>query len=281
MLQNINQILFPTDFSSVSEKALPFALEIARSVNARLTIMHSIEEPYNVAPLVREVKHQMVQKVEDLLEDMLREISREEKYKNLDIDTTIESGRTVYAIIEEARQSNADLVVMGTKGAGGLKQLLFGSNTSDLVLVSAVPVFAVPENCDFKGINNILFTTDYHDGDLAVLKGVVNFADRFNASVTVLHTAEDMDLREDISFRGFRELVRGSITYENFDFELIIEDDFTAGVNNYLDRHEVSLITMTRYKKTFFHSLLEKDHSREMSAYTNVPLLVIPGKKNP
>ncbi len=54
MSLQISNILFPTDFSETASKAMPYAIAIAKQTGAKLTLMHSIEEPYNFAPLIEE-----------------------------------------------------------------------------------------------------------------------------------------------------------------------------------------------------------------------------------
>ncbi len=278
MSLQISHILFPTDFSDTSEKALPFALELARRNKASISMVHTIEEPYDFAPMLEDVKKQVNRKVETLFNDKLEEIAENSDYKELDIDTRIQNGRVSLAILEETKQSKADLVVMGTTGASGLEKVLFGSNASEIILQSKVPVLAVPENSGYNGLDHITFLTDYNDGDLKALQQTAELAKLFNSKITVLHIAGERNLKTEIMHRGFKEIASKQVTYKDIDYELVIQNTFIAGVADFLETHPSSLVTMVRYRKPFFTKFLNKDHSKELGFYSKIPLLVLMGE---
>lgn len=277
MSLQISHILIPTDFSSISDKALPFALELARRNKASITMMHTIEEPYDFAPMLEDIKKQIGRKIKSLFDEKLEEIAQRSEYGDLDIETSIQNGRVSMAILEEAKLSKADLIVMGTTGATGLQKVLFGSNASEIILQSKVPVLVVPKNSIYNGLDHITFLSDYNDGDLKALEQTADIARLFNAQITVLHIAKERNLKTEIMHRGFKEIATKQLNYESLDFELITQKNFIAGVADFLESHSTSLITMVRYEKPFFSKLLNKDHSKELGFYSKIPLLVLIG----
>lgn len=271
----INNILFPTDFSDNARNALPFALEFSKRTGATLHILHSIEEPYDFAPMAEEVKKGVTRKVQRLFEEMLDEIRKEKKYADIPIHTHIQTGRALYTIPEESENLKIDMIVMGTKGRSGLEKILFGTTTAEVVQLSKVPVLAVPQKTGLDDFDQILFTTDYNDGDLVALAYIAKLAKLFQSKIKIFHAALDNDLKTDIMFRGFRELIREKIPYRNVDFDYDTTITFFEAVADQLDQNDISLLVMVRYQKPF--SLLKKNYSKEMSYYTEVPLLVLPG----
>lgn len=278
MSLQISHILFPTDFSETSERALPFALELARRNKASITMMHTIEEPYDFAPMLEDVKKQVNRKVETLFNDKLDEIAEDSKYRDLEIDTRIQNGRISLAIMEEAKNSKADFIVMGTTGATGLEKVLFGSNASEIILQSKVPVLAVPQNSGYSGLDHITFLTDYNDGDVKALKQTVALAKLFDSKITVLHIGTERNLKTEIMHRGFKEMADKQANYKSIDYQLVIQKNFIAGVADYLETHTTSLLAMVRYRKPFFTKLVNKDHSKELGFYSKIPVLVLTGE---
>jgi nucleotide-binding universal stress UspA family protein len=278
MSLQISHILFPIDFSDTSEKALPFALELARRNKASITMMHTIEEPYDFAPMLEDIKKQVNRKVETLFNDKLETIAENSAYKELDIDTRIQNGRISLAILEEAKHSKADFIVMGTTGASGLEKVLFGSNASEIILQAKIPVLAVPENSGYDGLEHITFLTDYNDGDIKALQQTAELAKLFDSEITVVHIAKERTLKTEIMHRGFKEIASKQVNYKAMDFELVIQSSFIAGVADFLETHTSSLITMVRYRKPFFTKFLNKDHSKELGFYSKIPLLVLLGE---
>ncbi|SHE90690.1 Nucleotide-binding universal stress protein, UspA family [Fodinibius roseus] len=275
----INNILFPTDFSDNARHALPFALKIAKRIGATVHILHAIEEPYDFAPMDEEIKEGVTKKVRRLFDKIIREIEKEGIYSDIPVETHIRTGRAINAILETDQSFGADLIVMGTKGRSGLKRIFIGSTTADVVEASAIPVLAIPENAPITDFNQILFTTDYHDGDLKALQYVVELAKRYKARIKVFHTTLESNLKTECMFYGFRELVKEKISYEPIDFEEEKSITFFEGVANQIERYPISLVVMIRYVKPL--SLIgPKKQSRDMSYYIQAPLLVLPGKTN-
>ncbi|MDX1671617.1 MAG: universal stress protein [Balneolaceae bacterium] len=275
---NINTVLFPTDFSDNAEKALPYALEICKRADARLSIMHSADRPFDYGSDDEEAHKSHTQNLHRMMDRLVEEIKQEKKNRPLQVKTVLESGNTVSSILGQVTQLDADLIVMGTKGASGVKKVLYGSNTTDLILKSKVPVLAIPENVSYHGIEHITFTTDFHDRDLEALGDTVQLATLFDAATTVLHVDMNNDFLTDIKFRGFRDLAAEELGDEKLEFQRVYEFSYYAGIADYLTDHTTSLLVMVRYKKPFFDSLLKMDHTKQMGFSTKIPLLVLPGE---
>lgn len=276
-MDTIKNILFPTDFSENSQNALQFALETAQASDATLHIMHSIEEPYDFAPMVQEVKKSLNQRVEKLFNSIIEEIKEKEKYEQINIETCLQTGRALYTILEETKGRNIDLIVMGAKGRTGLEKFFWGSTTAEIVQRSKVPVLAVPKEAEYKGFKQIVFTTDYQDGDLKALHFVTELAELFDSEIKIFHSSLKNNLKSKIMFRGFMELVKESIPYKRIDFDQDTTISFFEAVSNQILEGKISLLVMTRYQQSL--SLLKKNQTKEMSYYTIVPLLVLPGQE--
>ncbi|MFH5833139.1 universal stress protein [Halalkalibaculum sp. DA3122] len=277
MLADIDTIFFPTDFSENANQALPFAAELALKTEARLSLLYCLEEPFDFAPMHAHDKEKLTEKVSELFEQLVAGLRRNERFKQLKIDTKLLPGHPVVNILDEARSSDAGLIVMGTKGATGSRKLLFGSFTTETILHSNIPVLAIPEGSTFNQFKQIVFTTDFHEDDLNTLNEVLSLARLFKSNLKVVHVAVDQSLETEIKFRGFRDLVRETHPEADLSFDLVREFDFFSGIADYLDKHPVDLLAMVRYKKTFWESLVSRSFSKEMGFYTKVPLLVMMG----
>lgn len=281
MALEISRILFPTDFSETSGKALTYALEIARRSKATITMVHTIEEPYNFAPLLEEYKQQVSRRVETLFNEQLAEIAEDEQYKDIEIDTRILHGRVAFAVLDEANETKADLIVMGTTGASGLTKLLFGTKTIEIILASRIPVLAIPAKSKFTGLKQITFLTDYNEGDLYELKKTADFAELFKSDISVVHIETDHNFKNEILFRGFKDIASKQVAHQSMQFELVTEFSFFTGVAAFLESNPTDMLTMVRYRKPFFSKMLNKDHSKELGFYSQVPLLVLVNNETP
>lgn len=274
MTTSLKHILFPTDFSDSSRNALSYALAVAKKTGATLHILHSIEEAYDISLVTPEVHKGINSKVEELFDKIVDDIR--EQYPDIPLETHIQNGRAAFTIMEEAQNREADLIVMGSKGRGGIQKFLVGNTTRELFQRSDIPVLAVPEQQTYSGFDKILFTTDYQDEDLNALEYVMELAKAFDSRVTVYHASEESGLRSRILFRGFKEVARDIIDYEHLTFEKEDSSSFIEAVQRKIQKETTSLLTMVHYQNRF--SPFDKNYTKEISEDIKVPLLVLPGK---
>ncbi|MDX1638998.1 MAG: universal stress protein, partial [Balneolaceae bacterium] len=215
------------------------------------------------------------EKVSELFDKMVTDLQNKKRFKNLTIETKLLSGHPVVNILDEAKQDEAGLIVMGTKGTTKSRKLLFGSFTTETILHANIPVLAIPEGRSFNKFKQIVFTTDFYEDDLAKVEQMVEFAKLFNSTLRIVHVAESENLDTRIKFRGFKEIVKDQFPEAKLQFDLVFELDFFTGIADYLEEKPADLLVMVRYKKTFWESLVSRSFSKEMGFYTEVPLLVL------
>jgi nucleotide-binding universal stress UspA family protein len=139
------RILCPTDFSPSSLQALGFALDLARQADGRLTVIHVLEWLAEEEP--RTSIHFNIPEYRRSLEadarERLRTLVAEESQTWAEIDTVLAFGRAYREILRAAETNDADLIVMGAQGRGGVDLALFGSSTQQVVRGAACPVLTV------------------------------------------------------------------------------------------------------------------------------------------
>ena len=172
-------ILAPVDFSEVSVNAVSFAAELSKRSSARLVIV-------NILPNGQDESDSKI-KLKSLESDL-----KESFDASLNCESFLAHGNLVTTLEKIIAVQQPDLIVMGTKGASGLKKILIGSNTVKVISKTRVPVLAIPEVARFenfpnKGKNRIVFATDLDSLDedaLGILKEIALFI--IEAKVRVL-----------------------------------------------------------------------------------------------
>ncbi len=134
-------IVWATDGSEAADRALPFAKALAKESGARLVAVH-------VAEFVggRFGGFATYSDDEELEAKIIGQV-HEARDEGLDATFTILKAEPVGAahlIVEAARECEADLIVVGTRGRGALAGLLVGSVTQRLLHLAPCPVVAVP-----------------------------------------------------------------------------------------------------------------------------------------
>jgi nucleotide-binding universal stress UspA family protein len=143
-MPSIRRILCATDFSDASAPALAFAVRLARSTKARLSLLHVV--PFVPLPIEGAIDAQTYQQ---LLDDDRRDaVQRMEALARdgaagVPVDVHVEDGPPAPRILEVAERDGADLVVVGTHGRTGLDRLLLGSVAEHVVQLARQPVITV------------------------------------------------------------------------------------------------------------------------------------------
>ncbi len=277
MTFNSKHILVPTDFSEYSKKSFTQALLIASKTDAKVTLLHCIEPPYDFASTVESTLEQIKRGSKRRLDEMYKQAMKDERFSSVQIDTVLITGMAKASIMEIVQTRHVDLIVMGSMGVSGLRKKLFGSTSTDVALRSEVPVLIVPETQTDKGFDQILFATDYRENDLESLGFVSGLAGLFDSTIHVVHIADDDNFQTDLSFRGFRDLVKEQIQYDPLNFDQYYEKSPFRGLSRYIENNKIEMLVITKYKKTVLKSLFDKNHTKEMSQYSALPVFVIPG----
>jgi nucleotide-binding universal stress UspA family protein len=139
----LKRIVAPTDFSPRSEKAIQYAVQLAKLVRARLTLLHVIPEaastPHAIAgfPAYEEEWRQEAGR-------KLHEELTKAKLEYDTVDTLMTAALDMRdEVIRMARETPADLLVLSTHGYTGWKHLLFGSNAEKILERAPCPVLVV------------------------------------------------------------------------------------------------------------------------------------------
>ncbi len=143
----IARILCPVDFSECAEHALRYAVDLAGAFGAELKLLHIVEVPflpsYSMAgvPDLSMPIEQLEEGAREHLDKLLRRLGEEAGHVH--VTGEVRPGTAFIEIIEAAREFGANLIVMGTHGRSGLKQLLIGSVAEKVVRKAACPVLTV------------------------------------------------------------------------------------------------------------------------------------------
>ncbi len=144
-MKDFKTILFATDFSESSDYAFQYAYTLAKKFNARLVVVHVINEPVDLRGFY--VPHISFEKLEEEIEEgaqkMMEKFCRTHIRDYDNYETLIVPGIPYDEIIKKAAENAADLIILGTHGRTGLDHVLFGSTAEKVVRKSPVPVMTI------------------------------------------------------------------------------------------------------------------------------------------
>jgi nucleotide-binding universal stress UspA family protein len=141
------RILLPSDFSGCSAEAARAARRLAEIFGARLIVLHVLDEPAALDPMFRgEVPLEMLRgRMEQYAREAMEAFVAAGLRGMENVETRIASGVPYREILREARETGADLIVIGTHGRTGVEHVIFGSTAEKVVRMAPCPVLTIRE----------------------------------------------------------------------------------------------------------------------------------------
>ncbi len=278
----MKRILFPTDFSDAANNAFVYALEIAKTFRLPLTTLHvyqlpdisQIHLPHTLQEVYDSIELEEFENFKNQI-PILRKLAEAHGLGDVPIESMMEEGKTVETIIRVARKIEAELIIMGTKGATGLTGLLFGSNTAEVMENAPCPVLGVPEKARFDGkLDHIAVAIDLSRDETAALEYTLRFARPFRAELHCLNvnTGHRKDLDEKMQALHTRHKDSGILCH----FEVLEGDRIYEPLSQYVEEHHIDLLVMLTHKRNFLQELFDYSKTKKMIYQAKMPILAIP-----
>ena len=143
-------ILLPTDGSKLSAKAVKESIRLAKSIGARLTAIHVVQEYQTmldegfVMPAGAALKTRFDEETRKRSQKILDAVKAEASASNVSCECiTVTSDAPYEAIVKHAKKARCDLIAMASHGRKGLSSLLLGSETAKVLTHSTIPVLVI------------------------------------------------------------------------------------------------------------------------------------------
>jgi len=141
------RILVPVDGSDISDNGLREAMRLARDQNARLRLIHIVNELAIIAAYEGTIySNELIQSLRDNGNKILMKSADQVKSAGMQVETALleaHGGHAGDAIVKDAQQWPADIIVLGTHGRRGVARLVMGSDAEQVVRQATVPVLLV------------------------------------------------------------------------------------------------------------------------------------------
>lgn len=277
----MKNILLPTDFSDNAFNAIEYAVQLFKSENCTFHLINTFTPiAYNVGTFHDGYSTLMLEEItRKNSENSLLEIEEKLKDKFNNPKHTFQRlacfNLMTDAILAAVKERNIDVIVMGTKGATGAKEVFLGTNTMFTIKKAKCPVIAVPEGFSFKDPMEILFPTDFkfstENSNLNLLKSICSL---HRAQLNVLNIYLNQPLVEEQ--QKVKDQFADSFKDNNIVFHSTEDVDIAEAVQQFQIKRNIKFLVMIQNKHSFFENLLFKPVIKQMVYHTNVPFLVIP-----
>ena len=274
----MKRILFPTDFSETANNAFVYALEMAKHLGAEFIVLHVYDSPNltyegcpsSIASIYETIELKNFENFKDQI-PYLRKIAEDHHFESVKMSHVLRRGNLVKIIKEIAEAENIDLIVMGTHGASGLKEVFLGSNTGFVITQVPITLLCVPIEAKFEKIKNIGFTTLFKEEDKKALLEVLTIAKKFHAKVKCL-TVKTSNSK--LTYERI-EKWQSDFKKEAVEFFVIPSDNIKKTINDFLVQQEIDILAMLTHKRNLIEELFTQSLTQKLSFQSKTPILVL------
>ncbi len=284
------QILVPTDFSEVSEKAARLAFNIASHLKAELIIMHSYLSPLHYAvpigdfypvdptPLTqtKEAEQTANKEFRSFVSKLAQNIGKQ-KWDAQSPSYIIKPGYANEDILAYAKEHQPRLIVIGSGGDNSWSGTV-GSVAADVMFNAPVPVLVVPKEMPEKEISDfkeILYATNFDSKDFAAIDKLMDILQPFDIKLSCAHVGQADEYGWDLArLEGMKDILHKKYEGKEFECKFIMGKNVSQTLESYLENEEVDALALTTHKRNIFMRLFNPSLARKMVYQTHIPLLV-------
>ncbi|WP_457654613.1 universal stress protein [Rhodocaloribacter sp.] len=299
-MPQIQTILVPTDFSDFAAHAFDLALDLARRHGAEIHLLHTIHEidvrtwDWITVTMPKE-EEEIREELEADNAQQLFAFMAEHDTRGVTVRPVIRWGPApAETVVAYAGETGTDLIVMGSHGRRGVRRMLLGSVTEEVVHTASCPVMVahVPEKSP-SIVRRILVPIDFSSAGAPALGWAETLASSYGARLVLLHVLEDFTPMEpyEVAFsnlidevlpqleahaREALERTAASLAGKGFEAETHVEHGRPAdGILDFAAGHDVGLIVMASHGRTGLERLLLGSVAARVMRSAPCPVLIV------
>lgn len=269
-------ILVPIDFSEEAKYACKVAASIAKKTNSEIILLHMLDIPStSVDPMVGGNLSGGAQTIFYMktIHKKFEDFKAFPFFDGIKVKDSVIFKKAFQGVIDESSKNNVELIVMGSQGATGLKEMLVGSNTEKVVRQSDIPVLVIKQDIENFDINNIIFASDFGKDSKKSFDKVIDFAAFFNAKIHFLYIN---------TIHNFEPTRKSILRLNSFissfklkDYTTTIYNDISIeeGILNYGNEINADVIAINTNGRSGLSQLFNESISKELANHALRPVV--------
>lgn len=271
----MKKILVPTDFSKIAHAAAKVAVDIAKKTGAEIQLLHMLELPVDmVDPLgYTSTAGPSALLVLEQTKERFNKLMKDSMFKGLTVSQNLQFTVTFQGILDEAQNEGVDLIVMGSKGASGLSEMLIGSNTEKVVRKSEIPVLVIKEDLEVFNPKKVVFASDCLKENQKGFKALLDFNAVFNSEIHLVkvNTINNFETTQ-ASERIMEEFCK---PFKSFYIHKHIYNDesIEKGILNFSRDHNCDMIALTTHGRSGLSHLFNGSIGEDLANHALRPVI--------
>lgn len=270
----MKNILVPTDFSDCAYAAIQTAADIARKHDSKIRLLHVYERPiYGFVDMA--VDHEQNRKLKAEIQDKFEKLMADPVLKGINTATSLAWDKPVWEAVNEEDFRDHDLVVMGTHGASGFKELFIGSNAEKVVRSSLIPVLTINQYKKPFNPDTLVFASNFFREVESAFAVVDKVRKAFNTKVKLLKINTPGNFEATwYSEKVMNEFAEG-VGLENYSTHIYNDENVEKGILNFCKSNEPDVIAIATHGRTGLLHLINGSIAESVVNHYEMPVLSI------
>lgn len=275
----MKNILLPTDFSDNSKNAIEYAMEFCKHWECNFYILNVqkqsgfVLDDLMAAPANTSLHNAIANDNESILKEFTTALREKYTNKNFSFETVFDFDSLTGAINQTVTLKNIDLIIMGTNGATGAKEIVFGSNTLNVIRNVDCPILTIPEDYKFSTMESVLFSTeDCKDFNEDGIKPLIEILSTYKANLNVL----DLDftnLPEENENHNKR--LKSLFKKQPFKYYNVKQVPSVMVISTIVQLQKYDMHALFLESESFFKRFIFGSNTNEISYNSQLPLLIL------
>ncbi|MBU3010875.1 universal stress protein [Polaribacter vadi] len=273
----MKKIIVPIDFSNHSEYALKAAALFAKKTDIVIYALHMLDlNEVNLSQSPDFSKEKAVYFLK-LAEKKFEKFLQKDFLKDIKVVPIVKHFKVFSEINDIAKEVKADLIIMGSHGATGLKEFFTGSNTEKVIRHSEVPVLVIKNELNDVNFKNIVFATDFSEESIPAYKNMLATLDFLNAKKHLIYVNlpnEDFKTTPEMDALANNFLIKAEGNIDRLiNVNIVCAKSIEQGVLNYSNAAGADLITLITHGRTGLAHLFSGSISEDVSNHATLPIM--------
>lgn len=268
-------ILAPTDFSAPSLDAVNYAVDMARTMDAQLVILHVCSMPvsFREMPVTASAVDRWMDDAQWQMSELRNDIAQR-VHDEVRIHTEVVSGDVVMEIEEACSRYQPYAVIMGAETMGPVERWLNEAKTLAVAKQLHWPLLVVPAGAKFGNIRRIGLACDLKKViDTIPAQEIRELVQQFRAKLHILHVCVEPD--EQISEESIaeKEWLNEILSDLHPKFHFIFDEEVESGIQAWADTQQLDMLIVVPHKQVFPASLFRRRKSPRLVMHAHIPVM--------
>ncbi|MFT4698113.1 MAG: nucleotide-binding universal stress UspA family protein [Flavobacteriaceae bacterium] len=269
----MKRILVPTDFSKQAENALKIAAQIAKKHNSEIFLLHSLEMPLHLNSSADSGGMPESLYFIKLAEKHFAEVLEKPYLNGINVYEAIGHNEIYKDINETVSTKDIDIIVMGSHGSSGFKEMFIGSNTEKVVRTSDIPVLVIKNEHEQFDINDFVFASDFSEECRDSIKRAGQFANKTGAAMHLLNVNTPSGFKTTSEAKEKMEKFVSSMNLENYTLNIYNDTSVEKGILNFAKDTNAQLIGMSTHGRKGLAHFFNGSISEDLVNHANMPVI--------